>query len=126
MLIRIGYDIVFGLPAPTPFILLLSVHPTRFPKLRGPEVQSIEPFVPISRYIDSFGNSCGRIIAPELGVKILDAFLAAEFEGGRHERRLEKMDTHFAAPQLRLRNVDSAVASPLWVCRTSVVVEVPN
>ena len=64
MLIRIGYDIIFGLPAPTPFIVLLSVHPTRFSKLRGPEVQSIEPFVPMSRYIDSFGNSCGRIIAP--------------------------------------------------------------
>jgi ribose 5-phosphate isomerase B len=55
----------------------------------------------------------GKVVTPELGGKILDAFLAAEFEGGRHERRLEKMDTRFAAPELRLRNVDSAVAESI-------------
>jgi len=51
-----------------------------------------------------------RLTTPEQGVKILDAFLGAEFEGGRHERRVNKLDSHFAAPQFRLRNVDPAVA----------------
>jgi len=51
-----------------------------------------------------------RLTTPEQGVKILDAFLAAEFEGGRHERRVDKLDSHFAAPEFRLRNVDPAVA----------------
>ena len=46
MLIRIGYDVVFDLPAPTPMLLMLSVHPSRFGSLRGPEQLSIEPFVP--------------------------------------------------------------------------------
>jgi RpiB/LacA/LacB family sugar-phosphate isomerase len=45
--------------------------------------------------------------------KILDAFLSAKFEGGRHERRVEKMDARLAAPALRLRNVDSAVAEAI-------------
>ncbi|HEX9046609.1 MAG TPA: ribose 5-phosphate isomerase B [Verrucomicrobiae bacterium] len=42
--------------------------------------------------------------------KIVEAFLAAKFEGGRHERRVLKMDTHFAPATLRLRNVDPEVA----------------
>ncbi|MGD0349198.1 MAG: ribose 5-phosphate isomerase B [Verrucomicrobiota bacterium] len=52
----------------------------------------------------------GKSTPPELGRKILDAFIAAKFEGGRHERRVEKMDVRLAAPQFRLRNVDPAVA----------------
>jgi transglutaminase-like putative cysteine protease len=63
MYIRIGYDIAFRLPAPTPMLLMLNVHPSRFPSLRGPEQLTIEPFVPTTGYIDSFGNSCGRIVA---------------------------------------------------------------
>jgi ribose 5-phosphate isomerase B len=34
-----------------------------------------------------------RIVAPPLAEAILEVFLAAEFEGGRHERRVGKMDT---------------------------------
>jgi ribose 5-phosphate isomerase B len=33
-----------------------------------------------------------RIVAPALAEAILDVFLATEFEGGRHERRVRKMD----------------------------------
>jgi ribose 5-phosphate isomerase B len=33
-----------------------------------------------------------RIVAPALAEAILDLFLATEFEGGRHERRVKKMD----------------------------------
>jgi glycine hydroxymethyltransferase len=47
------------------------------------------------------------------GRKILDAFISAKFEGGRHERRVNKMDAVLTAPQLRLRNVDSAVAESI-------------
>ena len=54
-----------------------------------------------------------RLVSPELGVKILEAFLKAEFQGGRHERRVDKLDKHFAAPELRLRNVDAPVAEAI-------------
>lgn len=32
-----------------------------------------------------------RFISEDLAIKIVDAFLAAEFEGGRHERRVNKI-----------------------------------
>lgn len=32
-----------------------------------------------------------RFIAPELALEIVDTFLNTEFEGGRHERRIEKI-----------------------------------
>jgi transglutaminase-like putative cysteine protease len=63
MLIRIGYDVVFDLPVATPMLLMLNVHPSRFGSLRGPEAIRIDPYVPITSYIDSFGNACGRIMA---------------------------------------------------------------
>ena len=50
---------------------------------------------------------------PELAKKILDAFIAAKFEGGRHQRRVNKIDVRLAPANLRLRNVDSAVAEAI-------------
>ena len=50
---------------------------------------------------------------PELAKKILETFIAAKFEGGRHERRINKMDVRLAPVQLRLRNVDPAVATAI-------------
>src|SRR5688572_23238782 len=45
----------------------------------------------------------------EMARRMVDAFLAAKFEGGRHERRVNKMET--AAPKsLRLRIVDPEIA----------------
>jgi RpiB/LacA/LacB family sugar-phosphate isomerase len=45
--------------------------------------------------------------------KILNAFANAKFEGGRHERRVNKLDIHLAPMRLRLRNVDPAVADAI-------------
>jgi len=50
---------------------------------------------------------------PELAKKILDTFLAAKFEGGRHERRVNKLDFRLAPLQLRLRNVDPQIAEAI-------------
>jgi glycine hydroxymethyltransferase len=50
---------------------------------------------------------------PELAKKILSAFIAAKFEGGRHERRVDKLDIRLAPVQFRLRNVDPAVATAI-------------
>jgi len=44
---------------------------------------------------------------------ILGAFMAAKFEGGRHERRVLKMDAKFAAANGRLRNVDPEIAGAI-------------
>ena len=34
----------------------------------------------------------GRIISPEMAIKITDAWLDTEFEGGRHQRRIDMLD----------------------------------
>ena len=52
----------------------------------------------------------GKKTSAELGKKILAAFLAAKFEGGRHERRVLKMDSKFAPASLRVANVDPEIA----------------
>ncbi len=64
MLIKIGYDVVFDLPAPTPMLLNLSVHPSRFQTLRGLEQLRVKPHVPMWYYTDAFGNTCSRLVAP--------------------------------------------------------------
>ncbi|MBE7035201.1 MAG: ribose 5-phosphate isomerase B [Ruminococcaceae bacterium] len=33
----------------------------------------------------------GRVLGPDLAINILDAFMAAEFEGGRHQNRINKI-----------------------------------
>jgi transglutaminase-like putative cysteine protease len=64
MLIRIGFDLIFEFPAPTPMLLMLYVHPSREKDLVEPEVLKLSPAVPIELFTDSWGNKAGRIIAP--------------------------------------------------------------
>jgi transglutaminase-like putative cysteine protease len=70
MLIRIGYDIVIDSPAPVPMLLMLYTHPSRAGSLKQPEQIKFEPEIAVREYIDSFGNRCGRIIAPEGQLRI--------------------------------------------------------
>ena len=64
MLIRLGFDIQFEIPAPVPIIALIYVHPTRRADLREPDEPRLTPSVPITKYEDSFGNMCSRFVAP--------------------------------------------------------------
>jgi len=55
----------------------------------------------------------GKKTPPEIARKILEAFLNAKFEGGRHERRVLKMDAQFAPANLRLLQVDPEIAAAI-------------
>ncbi len=55
----------------------------------------------------------GKKTPVELGKKILAAFISAKFEGGRHERRVLKMDSKFAPASLRVVNVDPEIAAAI-------------
>ncbi len=50
-----------------------------------------------------------KFVTPDAAMHILDAFLNSNFEGGRHERRVNKFETSTTPPYLRLRIVDPAV-----------------
>jgi transglutaminase-like putative cysteine protease len=64
MLIHIGFDLIFDLPVPAAMMLLLSVRPERRRDLRRSDDLRIEPKARILYFTDSFGNHCGRILAP--------------------------------------------------------------
>ncbi len=50
---------------------------------------------------------------PEAAKKIVNAFLSARFEGGRHERRVQKMETRIIPTDLSLRAVDPEIAEAI-------------
>jgi len=64
MIIKIGFDIQFELAGPTPMVLMLFVHPSRRGDLCIEEKLNVDPKVPVTPYIDMYGNLCGRILAP--------------------------------------------------------------
>ena len=64
MQIRVGFEIVYDTPKPTPMILSLNVHFTRVSDLIGRDDLTFDPPVPMTAYRDSFGNWCTRIVAP--------------------------------------------------------------
>src|SRR5262249_11083155 len=53
----------------------------------------------------------GKTTPPDAAKKILDVFLSTQFEGGRHERRVNKMEPHNLPPDLKLKSVDPAISS---------------
>ena len=61
MLIRVGFEIALTFPQPTAVILTLHVHPSRDSTLQNPERFEVFPPVPVSHYLDSFGNRCDRL-----------------------------------------------------------------
>jgi len=70
MRLRIGYELRYQFPQPTPVILMLNVHDSRVCDLEKPDDIVIEPAVPISRYRDVFANQCSRILAPAGAMRI--------------------------------------------------------
>ncbi len=64
MHIRVGYELVYQCPQPTPIIATLRVHPSRAADIVKPDQLSLSPSVPVTSYLDSFGNWCDRFVAP--------------------------------------------------------------
>jgi transglutaminase-like putative cysteine protease len=62
--LRVGYELVFDCPQPTPMILQLNIHYTRFSDLASPDHIVAQPSVPVTGYRDGFGNWCSRVLAP--------------------------------------------------------------
>ncbi|MGA2751087.1 MAG: ribose 5-phosphate isomerase B [Verrucomicrobiota bacterium] len=54
---------------------------------------------------------------PERAKKILDAFLAARFEGGRHQQRITRMEPSSTPSSLRLKSIDPEVADAIFLER---------
>lgn len=95
MLIRIGYDIVFDHPVPTPILAMLYLHPSCRSAIRRDDHLLIEPAVQITGYFDGFGNRCGRFIAPAGRLRLWnDAVVEADGEPDRQEPTARQREIH--------------------------------
>ena len=74
-----------------------------------------EPMAMLARQHNDANVLClgASITPPELAKKIVDAFLKAHFEGGRHERRIIKMENIASAHELQLKSVDPEIAAAI-------------
>src|SRR2546423_80293 len=79
MEIKVGFEICYAAAQPTPMVIMLSIHPSRFADIIGSEQITAEPDVPIGFYRDGFGNVWGRLVAPAGGVCRDFAHLALTF-----------------------------------------------
>jgi transglutaminase-like putative cysteine protease len=64
MQLRIGYELSYDCPQPTPMILMLNVHFSRVSDMVIPDHLLTDPALPIRAYRDLFGNWCSRVVAP--------------------------------------------------------------
>jgi transglutaminase-like putative cysteine protease len=70
MEIKVGFEIAYTAVQPTPMVIMLSIHPSRYSDIVGTESIVAAPDTPIGFYRDSFGNVCGRLVAPAGGVTL--------------------------------------------------------
>jgi transglutaminase-like putative cysteine protease len=84
MLIRIGYDIEFNLPAEVAMLAMLNVHPSRSLDLLEPDEVCTEPELLVSNYFDSFGNRCTRFVAPAGRLRLFGSTLV--LDSGKPDR----------------------------------------
>jgi transglutaminase-like putative cysteine protease len=70
MQIRVGFELVYSFPQPTPMILVVDVHYSRSSDLVSRDPLVTSPSVPVAAYRDGFGNWCTRLVAPPGQVSI--------------------------------------------------------
>lgn len=62
--IRVGYELIYELPQPTPMIMVLGIHHSRAADIVVADRLATIPSLPIEVYRDLFDNACSRILAP--------------------------------------------------------------
>ena len=83
MLIRMGYELTFQVPARTPMLLMLYTHPSRAASLRQPDHVQVEPYAPVREFIDALGNRCGRLVAPPGKLRLWNTTLVEDSGAAR-------------------------------------------
>jgi transglutaminase-like putative cysteine protease len=75
IMLRLGYDIQFEIPAAVAMVTLLNVHPSRVEDLRAPDELCVEPAGRMESYIDRFGNRCNRFVAQRGALRLSNSTL---------------------------------------------------
>ena len=89
----------------------MSMSANKVPGIRA-ALAFTEEMAALSRQHNDANVLClgEKVTPPDLAKKMDDAFLAAHFEGGRHERRINKMETNNTPAELKLKSVDPEIA----------------
>ena len=89
----------------------MSIAANKVPGVRA-ALLSDEETATLARRHNNANVLClsGKTTSPDRAARILDAFLATDFEGGRHERRISKMETRIIPTDFRLQAVDPEIA----------------
>jgi transglutaminase-like putative cysteine protease len=64
MYIKVGYELVYDCPQPTPALLMLNIHFSHANDIVSPDLLTVTPNVPVTAYRDGFGNWCSRLEMP--------------------------------------------------------------
>src|SRR4029077_11837156 len=64
MQIRLGYELVYDCPQPTPMLLMLNIHHTRVSDILVPDRLVTDPPLAIGGYRDGFCKWWNRVVAP--------------------------------------------------------------
>ena len=90
----------------------MSMAANKVPGVRAAQVFDEQSAI-LARQHNNANVICfgARSVTIEAAQKIVDAFLKARFEGGRHERRVGKLETGFIRNEFRLRVVDPVIAA---------------
>jgi transglutaminase-like putative cysteine protease len=64
MRLRVGYEMIYEFPQPTPMLAVLGTHFTRASDVEVPDYLTTSPSIAITPYRDGFGNWCSRLTAP--------------------------------------------------------------
>jgi len=70
MHIRVGYELIYNCPQPTPMMLMLNIHHSRAGDILEADLLTTNPSVPVYGYHDVYGNWCSRIVAPQGQIRI--------------------------------------------------------
>ena len=92
MRIRIGFELIFDVPAPTPMLAMLFLHPSVQHVLERPEWLIVEPEVPVRQFIDGFGNRVARLVAPAGKLRLTYDNVA--YDGGEPEPSIQGLEMH--------------------------------
>jgi transglutaminase-like putative cysteine protease len=76
--IRVGYELIYDCPQPTPMMLVLNVHYTRASDILVADRVTTDPFVFLADYRDGFGNWCTRLVAPKGQIRISSTALVRD------------------------------------------------
>ncbi len=92
----------------------MSISANKVPGVRAALVGDEQTAV-LARQHNNANVLClaGKTTAPDQARKIMDAFLDARFEGGRHDRRVNKMEIRITPTDLRLCAVDPQIAEAI-------------